>query len=54
VNQGLAIVIAAVIGAGPGWASFLLSRRALRRQTGEIKDHIDTQLAKGADTSEPH
>jgi hypothetical protein len=42
-------IVAAVVGSAPGWVGlYVANRRALGRQTREIKTHVDQRLAERA------
>jgi hypothetical protein len=49
VNSDEAIIIAAAVGSLPGWGAFGMAiytqRRALPKQTAQLKDHIDSATA---------
>lgn len=49
MTQNDAILVAALIGSGPAWVNLYVSMRGRRRQTGELKDHIDLRLSAAPD-----
>lgn len=46
IGSSVTTVLAALVGSAPGWAGlYIANRRALGRQTDEIKEHVDRRLA---------
>lgn len=55
MTQNDAVILAAVIASAPAWAGLwisYLSVRTTRRQTGELKDHIDRRLGGASDSAD--